>query len=116
MKLSIITINLNNKEGLQKTIESIVNQTFRDYEFIIIDGGSNDGSIDVIELYKENITYWISEPDKGIYNAMNKGISIAKGEYYYFLNTGDRLISNDVLEKIFEDDPHESFICANFFK
>lgn len=116
MKLSIITINLNNKEGLQKTIESIVNQTFKDYEFIIIDGGSNDGSIDVIELYKENITYWISEPDKGIYNAMNKGIRIAKGEYYYFLNTGDRLKSNDVLEKIFEDDPHESFICANFFK
>lgn len=113
MKLSIITINLNNKEGLLKTIESVIHQTFTDYEFIIIDGKSTDGSVDVIEQYKDKITYWVSEPDTGIFNAMNKGVRLARGEYQYFLNTGDRLVSNDVLEKMFEGDPHDSFICGN---
>ncbi|MFV0330048.1 MAG: glycosyltransferase family 2 protein [Dysgonomonas sp.] len=115
MKLSIITINLNDKGGLQKTIESIVSQTFTDYEFIIIDGKSTDGSVDIINQYKDNISYWVSEKDSGIYNAMNKGISQAKGEYLYFLNSGDALYAKDVLERIFEGDPHEAFICGNFY-
>ena len=80
-KFSIITINYNNKEGLRKTIESVVGQSFRDFEYIIIDGGSTDGSIEVIKEYAGKVDYWVSEPDKGIYHAMNKGVLQAHGEY-----------------------------------
>lgn len=97
-KISVITINLNNKEGLCKTIESVVSQTFTDYEYIIIDGGSMDGSVDVIKEYSDKITYLVSEPDKGIYNAMNKGILNAHGEYFQFLNSGDEYTSSFALE------------------
>jgi len=100
-KLSIITVNLNNSTGLLKTIKSVVSQTFSDYEYIIIDGGSTDGSVDIIKQYADKITYWVSEPDKGIYNAMNKGILQAKGEYCLFLNSGDYLYSKDVLYNVF---------------
>lgn len=115
MKLSIITINLNNKEGLQKTIESVFSQTFTDYEFIVIDGKSTDGSVELIEKHSDKTGYWISEKDTGIYNAMNKGIRQAKGEYLYFLNSGDALYESSTLEKIFAEDPHEPFICGNFY-
>lgn len=101
MKLSIITINLNNHEGLQKTIDSVVCQTFRDFEWIVIDGGSTDGSRELIEQYADRFAYWVSEPDKGIYNAMNKGIKVAKGEYLQFLNSGDCLFNEFTLEKCF---------------
>ena len=79
MKYSIITVNYNNREGLRRTIESVVSQTFRDFEFIVIDGGSTDGSADVLREYDSKITYWVSEKDAGIYNAMNKGIRKATG-------------------------------------
>jgi len=98
-KLSIITINLNNKEGLQKTIKSVISQTFIDYEYIIIDGLSTDGSVEVIEEYSNNIRYWVSEPDKGIYNAMNKGIKQAQGDYILLLNSGDYLIDETIVKK-----------------
>lgn len=97
--LSIITINYNNLEGLKKTVESIVNQTWKDFEYIVIDGGSTDGSSAYIESQSANIDYWVSEPDKGIYNAMNKGILKSTGEYLLFLNSGDHLFSNEVLEQ-----------------
>lgn len=97
MKLSIITINYNNKDGLLKTIKSIINQTSNSFEYIIIDGGSTDGSLDIIKEYEEEITYWISEPDRGIYNAMNKGIVKAVGEYLLFMNSGDCLYDNKVI-------------------
>jgi glycosyltransferase involved in cell wall biosynthesis len=103
MKLSIITINFNNAVGLRKTIESVVNQTFLDLEYIIIDGGSTDGSLEIIKEYKNNITYWISEPDSGIYNAMNKGIVIANGEYLQFLNSGDWLVNDSIIGTIFQE-------------
>ena len=114
MKLSIITVSLNDKAGLQQSIESVISQKFRDFEFIVIDGKSSDGSEDIIKKYADHIDYWVSEPDKGIYDAMNKGIGIAKGEYCFFLNAGDRLSSDDILLKVFEDDPHESFISLDF--
>ena len=79
-KLTIITINFNHKEGLKRTIDSIVNQTFIGYEWIVVDGGSTDGSKELIEQYKDHFAWWCSEPDKGVYNAMNKGISHATGE------------------------------------
>lgn len=99
-RLSIITVNYNNKNGLQKTIDSVVSQTFREFEWIIIDGGSTDGSQELIGQYADKITYWISEPDKGIYNAMNKGIKIANGEYLLFLNSGDYFADKYVLCKV----------------
>lgn len=100
MKLSIITINYNNRDGLRKTIESVVAQTTRDFEYIIIDGGSTDGSVDVIKEYANYIDYWVSEPDKGIYNAMNKGVAVAHGEYCQFLNSGDWLYDCQVINDI----------------
>lgn len=99
-KISIITINLNNKNGLLKTIKSVVGQSCKDREYIIIDGGSTDGSLEVIKEYADRIDYWISEPDKGIYNAMNKGILKAGGEYLNFLNSGDCYHDSSVLEKV----------------
>lgn len=101
MKLSIITVNLNNKDGLQKTIDSVISQTFKDFEWIVIDGGSTDGSKELIEKYSDYISYWVSEPDKGIYNAMNKGIRIAKGEYIEFLNSGDIYYNDRSLSDFF---------------
>ncbi|SHF41371.1 Glycosyltransferase involved in cell wall bisynthesis [Bacteroides luti] len=101
-KLSIITINYNNCNGLKKTIESIVNQTYSDYEYIIIDGGSTDGSVEIIKEYADKIDYWVSEPDKGIYNAMNKGILKSTGEYCNFMNSGDSYHQTDVLENVLQ--------------
>ncbi|MDR0864809.1 MAG: glycosyltransferase [Candidatus Symbiothrix sp.] len=110
MKLSIITINLNNQDGLRKTIESVVSQSFTDFEYIVIDGGSTDGSIEIIKQYQEKITYWVSEPDKGIYNAMNKGILQAKGEYCLFLNSGDYLYNSKVLQLFFDNEVKEDIV------
>jgi glycosyltransferase involved in cell wall biosynthesis len=98
-KLSIITINYNNLEGLKRTVVSVVNQTWQEFEYIIIDGGSTDGSADYIESHSAHIDYWVSESDKGIYNAMNKGIAKATGEYLLFLNSGDHLNDSKGLEK-----------------
>ncbi len=100
MKYSIITINYNNRDGLERTIKSVVNQTYQDFEYIIIDGGSTDGSVDVIKKYADRIDYWVSESDKGIYNAMNKGILQAHGEYLNFMNSGDCFYDDEVLKRI----------------
>lgn len=112
-QLSIITINFNNAVGLHKTIESVVSQTSKDFEYIVIDGGSTDGSIDIIKSYQSKITHWISEPDKGIYTAMNKGIVVAKGEYCQFLNSGDWLWQSDVTKNMLLDLPNSSIIYGN---
>ncbi|MCL2380189.1 MAG: glycosyltransferase [Treponema sp.] len=103
MKLSIITINKNNAVGLEKTIQSVICQTYTDFEYIIIDGNSGDESVETIKKYTDRIGYWISEPDNGTYNAMNKGIRKAKGEYCLFLNSGDWLISADTMDKVFKE-------------
>jgi glycosyltransferase involved in cell wall biosynthesis len=103
-KLSIITINYNNKNGLLKTIESIINQSFHDFEFIVIDGGSSDGSIEIIKEFSNKIDYWVSEPDHGIYHAMNKGVTAARGEYCNFMNSGDCFYDRNILEKVFKLD------------
>jgi glycosyltransferase involved in cell wall biosynthesis len=93
-KVSVITVNYNNSDSLIRTIESVITQTYELFEYIIIDGGSNDGSKEIIEKYAHKIDYWVSEPDAGIYDAMNKGIKYSKGEYLLFLNSGDELIEN----------------------
>ncbi len=99
-KVSIITINYNNCDGLEKTIPSVLSQTFTDYEYILIDGGSTDGSLELIKSHADKIAYWVSEKDAGIYDAMNKGIAVAKGEYCLFLNSGDYLYQTDVLQQV----------------
>jgi glycosyltransferase involved in cell wall biosynthesis len=99
-KLSIITINYNNDNGLKKTIESVVGQTYKELEYIIIDGGSTDSSVDVIKEYQEKINYWLSEKDNGIYHAMNKGIQNAHGDYLLFLNSGDFLANSHIVEDV----------------
>jgi glycosyltransferase involved in cell wall biosynthesis len=113
MKLSIITINLNNASGLQKTIESVNAQSCNEFEYIIIDGGSSDCSLDVLSKFSDKLTYLISEPDKGIYNAMNKGILNATGEYCLFLNSGDCLISNSILKEVLVLFSGEDIIYGN---
>ena len=110
MKLSIITINYNNAVGLKKTLDSVAAQTYTDFEYIIVDGASTDGSVDIIREYENALASrpsplashlkWISEPDTGIYNAMNKGIRLAHGEYTLMLNSGDYLVDEQVIEKV----------------
>lgn len=112
MKISIITINLNNLHGLQRTMESILTQTSHDYEWIVIDGGSTDGSKELIEQNDNHITYWVSEPDDGIFNAMNKGIKKACGDYLLFLNSGDCLADNDIIEYINNYTLNDDFIVG----
>ena len=104
MKLSVITVNLNHRAGLEVTLASVRAQTFRDVEQIVVDGGSSDGSLDVIRASAPTIARWVSEPDSGIYNAMNKGIRMASGDYLLFLNRGDCLAAPDVLDGVFRDD------------
>ena len=102
MKLSIVTINRNNAFGLEKTLQSIVNQTYKEFEYIIVDGASTDDSVTVIKKYVSEIAHlkWVSEPDKGIYNAMNKGIRMATGDYIQILNSADCLAAPEVTEKM----------------
>lgn len=100
-KLSIITINYNNADGLERTICSVVAQTaYPDIEYVVVDGASKDGSYDVMTGYDGKISKWVSEPDKGIYNAMNKGVGMATGDYCLFLNSGDVLHDSSALEKV----------------
>ena len=112
IKLSIITINYNNAEGLRKTLASVASQTYADIEHVIVDGGSTDGSVEVIREYEQSLASrlsplasnlkWVSEPDKGIYNAMNKGIRMATGEYIEILNSGDILFDANVTQRMIE--------------
>lgn len=99
MKISIITINYNNAIGLSNTVESVINQNGGGFEYLIIDGGSTDSSVEIIKGCKYNIDYWISERDNGVYSAMNKGIVRATGEYIIFLNSGDCFVDKYTLEK-----------------
>ncbi len=102
-KLSVITINYNNRESLKRTIESVINQSNKDFEFIIIDGGSVDGSVEVIKEYISQLSYWVSEKDHGIYHAMNKGVAAANGEYCIFMNSGDMFYSNNVIADVYNN-------------
>lgn len=115
MKYSIITINYNNKDGLERTINSVLGQTYIDFEYIIIDGGSTDGSVEVIKKYAAQIDYWVSEPDKGIYNAMNKGIGKATGDYLNFMNSGDTFHTSSVLEDIAKMSLDDDIIIGGYY-
>ncbi|OAQ38446.1 glycosyl transferase [Pedobacter psychrophilus] len=101
--LTVITVVYNNEKHIERTIKSVINQTYSKIEYLIIDGKSTDGTLEIIEKYKENITKIISEPDKGIYDAMNKGLKLAKGDYVLFMNSGDEIYDNQTVAKIFYD-------------
>ncbi|MBP3688079.1 MAG: glycosyltransferase [Alphaproteobacteria bacterium] len=119
MKLSIITICYNIKDEIERTCQSIVAQTNQDFEWIVVDGGSTDGTKEILEKYKERINIFISEPDTGIYNAMNKGIKKASGEYLNFMNGGDSFASADVIEKFYNADIQNADVIygnMNFIK
>ncbi len=127
MKLSVITINKNNAAGLEKTLKSVASQTCNDFEHVIIDGASTDNSVDVIKNYESSLSTlktphsikWISEPDSGIYNAMNKGIRMASGDYVQFLNSGDCLADATVVERMLgslEENNFPSILYGNMLK
>lgn len=100
MKVTIVTVVYNRKDTIEQTIWSVISQTYKNIEFIIIDGGSNDGTVDIIKKYSDKIDYWISEKDTGIYNAMNKGILRATGDYIQFLNADDSLVDETIIETV----------------
>lgn len=109
MKISIITVCRNSEATINETLQSVFNQTYQNIEYIIIDGGSTDNTINIIEKYKDKISKFVCENDNGIYDAMNKGISLATGEILYFLNSDDLLASNNVIELIanhFKNEPN----------
>lgn len=122
MILSIITINRDNASGLEKTMRSVFSQNREDFEYVVIDGASTDGSIEIIKGYANQFggrLKWISEPDKGIYNAMNKGIGIASGDYLQFLNSGDCLVDDEVTGKMCEaltDKGYPTIMYGNMLK
>lgn len=103
MKISVVTVCYNAADTIEKTMLSVLNQTYHDIEYIIIDGGSTDGTVEIIRKYADRIAYWVSEPDKGIYDAMNKGIKVATGEWINFMNAGDRFYKSDVIKLIFDN-------------
>lgn len=113
MTISIITINYNNSTGLRKTIQSVIAQTYNNIEYIVIDGGSTDDSKSIIEEYEKDIDFWVSEPDGGIYPAMNKGTSHAHGDYCIYMNSGDTFYSKDVLQKVVDSNPKEDIVCGD---
>lgn len=117
MLLSIVTINYNNQKGLIKTLESVFEQSFCDFEFIVIDGNSNDNSTETLKTFEKlphKFSFrWFSEPDTGIYNAMNKGIIKAQGDYLQFLNSGDYLCDNNVLQQVFRTKHLEKILYGN---
>ena len=103
--LSIITIVFNNVKDIERTMLSVLNQTYPNIEYILIDGGSTDGTWDIIKKYEGRLATWISERDKGIYDAMNKGLALATGDYVLFMNSGDEIYSHDTVDKVFSSAP-----------
>jgi glycosyltransferase involved in cell wall biosynthesis len=116
--VSIITVVFNGEKYLEQAIQSVINQSYKNIEYIIIDGGSTDGTIEIIKRYESNIAYWISESDRGLYDAMNKGIALANGEIIGILNSDDLYFQDTVLEvvKEYQKVQHPSVIYGNMLK
>jgi glycosyltransferase involved in cell wall biosynthesis len=99
--VTVITVCFNCKSDIEKTIKSVLEQTYDNIEYLIIDGGSTDGTVDVIKTYSDRLAYWVSEPDRGIYDAMNKGLQKAAGEWVNFMNVGDLFVDEMVATDLF---------------
>ena len=112
-KISIITINYNNAEGLERTMKSVVDQDYCNIDYIVIDGGSTDGSQGIIEQYPADVSYTVSERDKGVYDAQNKGLEKATGDYVLVLNAGDELADSLVLRRIFSENQEADIVYGN---
>lgn len=111
-----MTIVYNDVHNIEETLQSVISQTDGRIEYIVVDGGSTDGTIEVVEKYKDKISYIINEPDEGIYDAMNKGINIASGKYINFMNSGDRFVSNETVARIFQNIKNDiDFIYGDAF-
>ena len=108
--VSIISVVFNGIDTLERTIKSIINQSYKNIEYIIVDGGSNDGTLNLIKKYESGISKWISESDNGLYDAMNKGMKMATGDYFWFINSGDEIADFDTLQKVFANQD-----CANIY-
>ena len=102
-KISIVTVVFNDKKGLEKTIKNVSSQTYNNIEYIIIDGGSTDGTVDVIKKYESKISHWISEPDESHFDATNKGVDLATGQWINIMNAGDVFYSNDIVKEVFDN-------------
>lgn len=100
-KLTVITVVYNNVRDIERTLLSVLNQIYSNIEYIVIDGASTDGTLDIVRIYKDRIAKLISEPDKGIYDAMNKGLAVATGDYVLFMNSGDELYSPQTVTQVF---------------
>lgn len=101
--ISVVTVVFNAVKTLERTIKSVISQDYKDFEYVIIDGGSKDGSLEIIKKYDKYIDYWVSEPDKGIFDAMNKGVKASRGEYVYFVLADDYILRPDILKKVSAD-------------
>ena len=99
-KISVITVCFNAVETIEETILSVINQTYSNIEYIIIDGASTDGTVDIVNKYRDKIACFVSEPDKGIYDAMNKAVKVAKGDWLFFINSDDVFINNECLQNV----------------
>lgn len=113
--VSVVTVVFNDEKHIEATIKSVINQSYPNIEYIIIDGGSNDNTNQIIEKYSENLAYYLSEKDKGVYDGMNKAIKVANGEWIIFMNSGDSFCDYNILTDIFEyySDNGESFLYGN---
>ena len=106
-KISIITVVYNGERYLEKTIKSVIGQAYNNIEYIIIDGGSTDGTVDIIKKYELEVTYWVSESDEGVYDAMNKGVDLVTGQWVNFMNAGDVFYSNQIVKEVFDNQKYE---------
>ena len=117
-KISVVTVCYNAVKDIEKTILSVINQTYPNVEYLIIDGGSTDGTMDVVNKYRDNISVVVSEPDKGIYDAMNKGVKMATGEWINFMNAGDCFADDNVLGEVFKTEisPDVSLVYSDLYR
>lgn len=113
LKITVITATYNSVNTLEQTISSVINQTYKNIEYIIIDGGSTDGTVDIIKKYEKHIACWISEPDKGIYDAFNKGVSLSTGDYVEFVGSDDCFVSSNIIQEVVNSiDPDTDILSA----
>lgn len=113
--ITVVTVTYNAENYLEETIESIINQTYKNIEYIIIDGASSDKTVNIIKKYEKHISYWVSEVDNGIYDAMNKAIDVANGEWINFMNAGDSFADKNIIEKVIENSYNADVICGNLY-